>query len=297
MKIGLRVDVDTFNGTKRGVPELLHIMEKHGVKASFFFSVGPDNMGRHLWRLFKPKFLIKMLRSNAPGLYGPGIIFQGTFFPGKNIAQNNPDAIRDCAKAGHEIGVHAWDHYFWQAHGEKMNEKEIDERFAKSVKALTEITGQKPTCSAAAGFRCTDAMLRVKEKYGFKYNSDCRGRGIFLPVVDETAMNTPQIPFCTPTYDEVIGHNGITDENYNEYILRQIKEEGDVLTIHAEVEGGKLSKVFDEFLDMAKEQGMEFCPLGEILDMHMANREELPEKPMGRRELPGREGWLSVVTN
>ena len=249
MRIGLRVDVDTFRGTRDGVPRLLEILLRHQVRASFFFSVGPDNMGRHIFRLLRPRFLIKMLRSRAASLYGPEVILQGVIFPGRRIAKNNCEVIRACHQQGHEIGVHAWDHHYWQAHCEKTNERELKRRLDMAYAELTEITGTPPVCSACAGFRTTEVCLRVKDGYGFRYNADCRGDEPFMPVTEGGTLNTPQIPFSTPTYDEAIGKNGVTDEDYYDYLLDTLmSRKSGVLTIHAEVEGGRCSRMFEEFL-------------------------------------------------
>jgi undecaprenyl phosphate-alpha-L-ara4FN deformylase len=290
MKVGLRIDVDTFRGTKYGVPNLCGLLAKHSIKGSFFFSVGPDNMGRHLWRLIRPTFLWKMLRTRAASLYGWDILFKGTFWPGPIIGKKLADVIRSAADAGHEIGLHAWDHHAWQAHIDSMDSDSIYQSINKSVSLLTSILGRPPVCSAVPGWKCNDLVLLEKEKFPFTYNSDCRGENIFYPLVNGKKLSHPQIPVTLPTYDELLGRKGITNDNYNEYLLSLIvPDKLNVLTIHAEVEGIACGDLFGRFIEMAKAKGVSFVPLGDLL----TESASYAVAPIVAKTNPGREGWIA----
>lgn len=272
------------------MPALLDSLRDRGLHASFFFSVGPDNMGRHLWRLLRPTFLAKMLRSNAAGLYGWDIVLRGTLWPGPPIAARLGEVIARTAAEGHEIGLHAWDHHAWQARLEQMDSAAIRESLVRGVDALASILGHPPTCSAVAGWKCDERVLLEKQDLGFEYNSDCRGTEIFRPVVDGVPL-APQVPVTLPTYDEWIGRHGVTDENYNELLLDEIGGSGvDVLTIHAEVEGISKHAMWCDFLDRALERGVRVTTLGELV----REAPEIPLASIDRAELAGREGWLCV---
>ena len=288
MKLGLRIDVDTLRGTRLGVPALCHLLQEYDIQATFFFSVGPDNMGRHLWRLIKPAFLLKMLRSNAPSLYGWDILLRGTFWPGSLIGRKCEKQIQQTVQAGHEVGLHAWDHHAWQARIDRMSADALCKQLQQGYKQLTQICGVPPVCSAVPGWKCTEAVLVEKEKLPFRFNSDCRGDSVFQPIVNGKTLRQPQIPTTLPTYDEIIGTHGITDTNYNEHLFSLLQpDQLNVLTIHAEVEGLSRFELFRAFLETAREREIEIVSLGELL----------PSKPLAstllQEEILGREGWVA----
>lgn len=285
--VGLRVDVDTFRGTREGVPRLLEMLATHEVKATFFFSVGPDNMGRHLKRLLRPSFLVKMLRSKAASLYGWDIVFAGTCWPGRRIGSRLGHIMRATAEAGHEVGLHAWDHHRWQAHAGQMSVAELRDELARGVDALADALGRQPDCSAAAGWICNERVIEAKEQLGFAYNSDCRGRSAFRPIHDGRHY-APQLPTTMPTYDEMIGRNGVDNGNYNDRLLAQVQPELlNVLAVHAEVEGIVCAPLFDAFLRQCRERSIVLQPLRNLLTNTSTADDWIAQAPV-----PGREGLV-----
>ena len=106
-RVALKVDCDTEEGTRTGVPRLVEILAARGIRATFFFSLGPDRSGVAVKRIFTKKgFLRKMLRTRAPSLYGWRTMLSGTLLPAPMIGVRAAEAMRVTVKGGHGTGVH-----------------------------------------------------------------------------------------------------------------------------------------------------------------------------------------------
>ncbi len=73
-----------------------------------------------------------------------------------------------------------------------------EEDIARGITALEAIIGKPVTCSAAAGWRANGRVVRAKEPFNLRYNSDCRGTTLFRPLLMPGQTGTPQIPLPYP---------------------------------------------------------------------------------------------------
>lgn len=290
--ISLRVDVDTLEGSIKGIPALLRLLDKHGMRASFYFSLGPDNSGKALRRVFRKGFLAKMRRTNAGKLYGMKTMMYGTLLPAPVIWKRAAAEMRLAEEAGHEVGIHAWDHVQYHDLLDRKSRKWLEAWYAQAHEAFGTVFGEKAKGAVSPAWRCNDATLEIQEGYGLDYAGDCRGSAPFYPIVNGKTLTTLQVPTTLPTLDELLGLDGRTAEGVNREIWSLVREDAlNVYALHTEVEGGALAEAFDAFLGGLKERGVQARTHADWLPEWKAANP--PAKPITRREIPGRAGWVS----
>lgn len=288
-RLAIKVDVDTLRGYLEGVPRMLALFKREGIRASIFFSFGPDNSGKAIRRIFRPGFISKMMRTKAPSTYGLKTLMYGTLLPAPLIVPTDPAIVRRALEGGHEVGVHAWDHVYVQDCLERISKEEYLSLYRKAEALYKDICGRKPTEIAAPGWQLSHAVLEAEQELGLAYASDVRGYSPFMPVFEGVEYGVPQIPTTLPTMDEIYGLPGINDVTIPKAWLDGMDKEWNVLTVHAEMEGISKLTVFENFLNMAKALGTEFHTLGEY-----AREASLPRGEIVMGTLTGRAGTLAI---
>jgi undecaprenyl phosphate-alpha-L-ara4FN deformylase len=295
MEVALKIDVDTHQGLAEGVPRLAGMLAREGVAASFYVSMGPDNSGRAILRVFKNRgFVAKMRRTNAVGMYGLRTILSGTLLPPRPIALSFPHQLRELKGAGFEVEVHGYDHVRWQDRIDTLGAAAIRGEIGDAFEAYRAIFGARPRAFAAPGWRTNAEALAALDEMGLDYRSDTRGRSPYRCALDGRILATPEIPTTLPTLDEVMGRPDLRDSAaLVSFYLGQFRDDAlNVHTIHAETEGMGQLECFTALVRALKDRGARFIQMREIAAR--LNHAELPVCEVIRAFLPGRAGWISA---
>ncbi len=290
-ELALKVDVDTYHGLAQGVPRLLGHLARRRVQASFYVAMGPDNSGKAIRRLFTRRgFAAKMWRSNAVRLYGLRTALYGTLLPAPQIARSFPETLRRVVEEGHELGVHGHDHVYWHDYAVVASEGEVSSEVDAALGAFREIVGADPAGFAAPGWQCGAASLRAIDRGPFTYQSSTRGSHPYRPRAGGVAGRLPEIPTTLPTIDEWLGQ-GIRGEALLDLCIPPARSAPlDVLTVHAEVEGGPYVELFDRLLDRLSGR-VRFRRLVDVA--RDLDADALPVCDVVQASRPGRAGTVS----
>jgi len=289
--LGLRIDVDTHDGMRDGVPRLFDLLAEGHARGTFYLSMGPDNSGRAIFNLLRPGFLAKMRRTGARGVYGWRTVLSGTLLPARMIALALPAVAHQIVDQGHEAGVHAWDHRTWQDRLAEMPPEQVVLSLDRGRQAFSEIFTTPPRTFAAPAWFSNEVALLHQETFGLDFATDCRGDEPFVPMVGGRALQTPQVPATLATLDEALGDSHANAPAfYRDMLDAACAAPWPVLTIHAELEGGPYAEDFARFLADARTRGMAIVPLGELLAARRATGVPLPQRTMTYAPVRGRHG-------
>lgn len=293
--IALKVDVDTERGTREGVPRLVHLLEEFDVPATFLFSLGPDNTGKAITRIFRPGFFKKVSRTSVLEIYGVRTLLNGTLLPAPHIGRRHAGLLRSVHERGFEVGIHCYDHYHWQDHLFRFSQEQTRTEFNRARGEFLRIFGSEARTAGAPGWQASFESKQIYDDAELHYASDCRGNSAFFPRVGDRTFKTLEIPTTLPTLDELLGSPEFPDAAIVPYYLSLLRRnQANVLTIHAEIEGGSKLPIFCDFLRGALEAGFTFVAMEQLADMLLADKSRIPTCEMRMAPIEGRSGLVGT---
>jgi peptidoglycan/xylan/chitin deacetylase (PgdA/CDA1 family) len=294
LRLALKIDVDTDRGTREGVPALRADCQEFGVPACFLFSLGPDQTGRAITRIFRPGFFKKVSRTSVVSLYGVRTLLNGTLLPAPHIGRRNAGVMRAVQDAGFEVGIHAYNHYRWQDYVQTMDRAAVRAEFGAARAEFQRIFGQEAATAGAAGWQSTALSREVYEEADLLYASDTRGSAPFFPRIGSRIFRTLEIPTTLPTLDELMGRPEFPDPVLVPHLLSCLRADRlNVFTLHAELEGMGRRGFFREFLTAAQGAGVEFVRLDAMARELLADRAAIPVCDQVMAAVDGRSGVLA----
>ena len=295
LRLALKIDVDTDRGTRLGVPNLVADLRAAQLPATFLFSLGPDQTGRAITRIFRPGFLQKVGRTSIVELYGVRTLLNGTLLPAPHIGRRNEAVIRGVRDAGFEIGIHCHSHYRWQDYVHTMSAAEVEAEFAAARAEFRRIFGTEAVTAGAAGWQANANSRDAYDRAGLLYASDTRGTAPFFPRIDGHTFATLEIPSTLPTLDELMGRPEYPDDRIVPHLMSLLRPDAlNVFTLHAEIEGMGRRTIFQELLAAVKSAGVAVVSLEEAARQLLAQRASIPVCELGQAEIDGRSGRLAV---
>ena len=295
IRLALKIDVDTDRGTRLGVPNLLTDLCAAEVPATFLFSLGPDQTGRAITRVFRPGFLQKVGRTSIVELYGVRTLLNGTLLPAPHVGRRNEAVIRSVRDAGFEVGIHCHNHYRWQDYVHTMGERAVEAEFTAARTEFRRIFGTEAVTAGAPGWQANAHSRAAYDRAGLLYASDTRGRFPHFIRIGGRTFPTLEIPSTLPTLDELMGRPEYPDDRIVPHLMRLLRPDAlNVYTLHAEIEGMGRRTLFQQLLAAVKIAGVEVVSLEQTAQQLLVRREKIPVCELEQAEIDGRSGRLAV---
>ena len=164
----LRVDLESDKGIRYGLPRLLDLLKKYGIKASFYLVMGGESNLLEILRYRggmtssdERKIKVWSLRDKARMALIP-----------KDFVVGNLNILRRIINEGHELGIHGWKHREWTR---GLDSVDIKRTLNKAIIRYRRLFGRNPISFASPGFNINEPVLKALKEKGIEFISDFEG--------------------------------------------------------------------------------------------------------------------------
>lgn len=278
---GLRIDIDTIRCLKEGVPNLLRVLAKHDLKASFYCPMGWEG---DFVSVFKNRFIRSDKRFKREKTFtatqktGTSLaeyfrLARTLFLPQKFL--DNVEILKRIIDEGHELGVHGYVHARWRC----PTRRELEIEFQQMVGKFEQAFGVPPAGLAAPLFQRSEDVLELCDHHVFSYASFMGGDKPFYPQEQGRSYRHMQIPVTLDIMDQgrmlpLLYFFALQDDSDDRILRNSLqtveekmkKQELELYTmhIHPKDEGIGLVQIFEPFIAEIKGLGLTCMTFREI---------------------------------
>lgn len=285
----IRVDLCTMSDFTDNLDNLLEVLARYSIKATFFVSMGPDNLGQLLFtRFFNKKFIRQVCCINPFKTYGLKNLMNGLIKKGPILSDKYRYKLKRISEQGHEIGIHGYNHVKWSNYYMTMKSSEIKEEIRKSMNKFKSIFGDFPLGFSAPSWGCNFNTLAAEDEHNFLYASDTRGNCPFFPKINSRVFKILQIPVTLPTFFELLSGSRANRNSVVERLALKIKQNKiNVFIVHPCQEGNINKDIFVNLLERLKNNNIVYVKHKELAKEKLINRIDIPVCEVGSKQVFG----------
>lgn len=263
--VALKIEVQSTIGMQTGLPAILQLLDSLNIQASIALSHGPDRCGKR----FSERKAMRAAGFAFTERYGWLSLLKGRILPSGKLRLPSAECLNDWLEKGHELIAGSHDPLRWQQRclqagaaesiaQYEANFKPFKDRLDNPVNALSSTTGH-----------ANRAIMRLEQKQGLLYGSDCAGTHPFWPVWDGEVIRCPQLPVTLPTLENLVAETKSTEQeiatSLSQLILKT-PQQGQLFLIQADYEGTRYLPLLEMVLKQLMADGIEMGTCKSWLD-------------------------------
>ena len=256
----LRVDVDTYEGLKYGIPKIVQLSKELDFPVTIYLSLGKFATGRNIFRVIRTRKNVKLNIQGFKRNYNRSLI-RGLILPSKVIGSKEKELLNSYNKNELlEFHPHGFNHTKWASNFINFSY----ERTEKYIKAIIDeydlIFNKKPVANAAPNFQTNNYYFELLKKLDFAFSSDFYKKPPFVLEIENTIKNSKpynitQLSVTEPTIEELLLKGKSVDQIKNIYektFEKYVDQEVDYICmyIHSVFEPIRLEKMLHEICQL-----------------------------------------------